>query len=266
LESLGSFLKEKRKASGVSLEQVSAEIRIKLAYLEALEEERYELLPAPLYKKIFVKAYADYLGLNFEELTKRFFEKKAESETTEKGRAEPYPEIVQTEKKSNNHLLVWAGIILGLVIILIFVIKKGPDTFFHNKVSGPKVEEARMNLPSTAIDSVKSESESLGKKEVREVVSQPEEMTLRLEGTEKCWALVIGDGDTLFSGFINNGMKFEYKARNFFKLTLGRAWAVKGYLNGKRLKPFGPKGKGIFGREINKDNYQDFLETAEGER
>ncbi len=266
MESLGSFLKEKRKASGVSLEQVSAEIRIKLAYLEALEEERYELLPAPLYKKIFVKAYADYLGLNFEELTKKFFEKKAESETTEKERVEPYPEIVQTKKKSNNHLLVWAGIILGLVIILVFIMQKKTDTLFHNKVSGPKVEEARMSLPSTAIDSVKSENESLGKKEVREVVSEPEEMTLSLEGAEKCWALVIGDGDTLFSGFINGGMKAEYKARNRFKLTLGRAWAVKGYLNGKRLKPFGPKGKGIFGREINKDNYQDFLETAEGER
>lgn len=266
MESLGSFLKEKRKASGVSLEQVSAEIRIKLAYLEALEEERYELLPAPLYKKIFVKAYADYLGLNFEELMNRFVEKEAESGIIEKRRVKPYPEIAQTEKKSNNHLLVWAGVILGLVIILIFVIKKGPDTFFNNKVSGPKVEEAKVSLPSPTVDSVISRNVPEVKEETREAASQPEEMTLRLEGTDKCWALVIGDGDTLFSGFINNGMKFEYKARNYFKLTLGRAWAVKGYLNGKRLKPFGPKGRGTFGREINKDSYKDFLETAEGER
>ena len=266
MESLGSYLREKRKSIGVSLEQVSAETRIRLTYLEALEEERYEILPAPLYKKIFVKAYADFLCLNFEELTKKFFEKEAEAEATEKGRAKPYPEIAQTKKRNNNQLLVWAGIILGVVIILVFIMQKKTDTFFNNKVSGPKVEEARMNLPSTVIDSVKSENESLGKKEAREVVSEPREITLRLEGTETCWVLVIGDGDTLFSGFINGGMKVEYKARNYFKLTLGRAWAVKGYLNGKKLKPFGPKGKRIFGREINKDNYQDFLETTEGER
>lgn len=266
MESLGSFLREKRKALSVSLEQVSAETRIRLTYLEALEEERYELLPALLYKKIFVKAYADYLGLNFEELTKRFFEKEAESGDTEKGRAKPYPETVQTKKKSNNHLLVWAGIILGLVIILVFIIQKKPDTFFNNKVSGPKVDEAKVSLPSPAVDSVIPGNVPEVKEETSGAVSQPEQITLRLEGTEKCWALVIGDGDTLFSGFINGGMKVEYKARNRFKLTLGRAWAVKGYLNGKRLKPFGPKGKGIFGREINKDNYQDLLETAEGER
>jgi transcriptional regulator with XRE-family HTH domain len=266
LESLGSFLREKRKAAGFSLEQLSAELRIKQTYLEALEEGRYELLPAPLYKKIFVKAYADYLGLNFEELTKRFSEKEAGSETAEEGRVKSYPEIVQTRKKSNNHLLVWAGIVLGLVIILIFVVKKAPDTFLHNKVSGPKVEEAKVSLPLLTEDSVISRNVPEAREGTRGATSQSEEMTLRLEGTDKCWALVIGDGDTLFSGFINNGMKLEYKALYFFKFTLGRAWTVKGYLNEKKLKPFGPKGKGTFGREINKDNYKDFLETAEGER
>lgn len=111
-------------------------------------------------------------------------------------------------------------------------------------------------------DTGKLESISPKKEEVKKIPSQPEGMTLRLEGLDRTWAMVIGDGDTLFTGFINNGMQVEYQARDYFKLTLGRAWVVKGYLNGEKLKSFGPKGKSIFGREINKNNYRDFLDTT----
>ena len=61
---LGSSLREARVRRGVELAQVAAETRIRTRYLQALEDERFELLPGSVYGKGFLRAYADYLGLN----------------------------------------------------------------------------------------------------------------------------------------------------------------------------------------------------------
>jgi len=61
---LGSSLREARARRGLELAQVAAETRIRARYLQALEEERFELLPGSVYAKGFLRAYADYLGLD----------------------------------------------------------------------------------------------------------------------------------------------------------------------------------------------------------
>jgi Helix-turn-helix domain/RodZ C-terminal domain len=61
---LGSSLREARVRRGVELAQVAAETRIRTRYLQALEDERFELLPGSVYAKGFLRAYADYLGLD----------------------------------------------------------------------------------------------------------------------------------------------------------------------------------------------------------
>jgi cytoskeleton protein RodZ len=267
LENLGSFLREKRKAKGLSLEQVSEETRIRLSYLEALEEEKYELLPAPPYKKIFLKAYADYLGLSFEEILNKLSadEAKVKEETltvspVKKELQAPESVTGKKEKINYNSWLVIAGILLGIIIILLLIMNQQLSKY--DKDTGMSTKETRLGPSLPVPESTKSESRSVIKEEVKKVPSQSEGMTLKLEGLDRTWAMVIGDGDTLFTGFINDGMRMEYQAREYFKLTLGRAWTVKGYLNGEKLKSFGPKGKSIFGREINVDNYRDFLDTT----
>jgi len=272
LENLGSFLKEKRKAKGLSLEQVSEETRIKLSYLKALEEEKYELLPALLYKKIFLKAYADYLGLNFEEIINKFSIDGAKiREKEETLSVPPVKKEVQTSesvsgrrgKINYNSWLVIAGILLGIIIILLFIMNQQLSKYDKDIREG--INEARLGPSFPVSDSAKQESRPVIKEEVKKVPSQTIGMTLRLEGLDRTWAMVIGDGDTLFSGFINNGMQMEYQAQDYFKLTLGRAWVVQGFLNGEKLKSFGPMGKSIYGREINKNNYKDFLDTTSTE-
>jgi len=61
---LGSSLREARVRRGIELAQVAAETRIRTRYLQALEDERFELLPGSVYAKGFLRAYADYLGLD----------------------------------------------------------------------------------------------------------------------------------------------------------------------------------------------------------
>ena len=64
---LGPWLREHRTALGLGLDEVERETRIGRRYLEAIEGERYELLPAPVYARGFVRGYARCLGLDEEE-------------------------------------------------------------------------------------------------------------------------------------------------------------------------------------------------------
>jgi hypothetical protein len=155
---------------------------------------------------------------------------------------------------------VLAGILLGVIIILLFIMHQ--QIYKYDKDTKMGMKEARPGPSLPVPDTGKFESRPAMKEEIKKTPSQTEGMTLRLEGLDRTWAMVIADGDTLFTGFINNGMQVEYQAQDYFKLTLGRAWVVKGYLNGEKLKSFGPKGKSIFGREISKKNYRDFLDTT----
>ncbi|MBV8258572.1 MAG: helix-turn-helix domain-containing protein [Actinobacteria bacterium] len=61
---IGPSLREARDKRGLSAEDVQKAIRIRGRYLNALEEERWELLPGDAYIKGFLRTYAEFLGLN----------------------------------------------------------------------------------------------------------------------------------------------------------------------------------------------------------
>lgn len=60
---VGTMLRDARLHRGLTIAEVAADTRINPAYLEALEAERWELMPAPVYTRGFFRSYARYLGL-----------------------------------------------------------------------------------------------------------------------------------------------------------------------------------------------------------
>jgi cytoskeleton protein RodZ len=65
---VGSKLQRAREAQDLSLDAVSAELRIEVPMLQALEEERFDALGAPVFAKGFLKQYGARLGLDTDEL------------------------------------------------------------------------------------------------------------------------------------------------------------------------------------------------------
>ena len=61
---IGESLREARVKRGLSPADVQKAINIRDRYLQALEEERWELLPGDAYVKGFLRSYADFLGLD----------------------------------------------------------------------------------------------------------------------------------------------------------------------------------------------------------
>ena len=64
---IGDILRQSRVDRGITLADVEQDIRINRLYIEALENARFEELPAPVYARGFMRSYARHLGLDPEE-------------------------------------------------------------------------------------------------------------------------------------------------------------------------------------------------------
>jgi hypothetical protein len=61
---LGEWLREARQRKGLTFTEIERTTRINRHYLEALETEHFDVLPAPVYARGFLRSYARMLGLD----------------------------------------------------------------------------------------------------------------------------------------------------------------------------------------------------------
>ncbi|HEX4113814.1 MAG TPA: RodZ domain-containing protein [Stellaceae bacterium] len=69
---VGALLRRTREGKRMALPDVARALRIRIHYLDAIENGAYERLPAQVYAVGFIRAYADYLALDGEEAVRRF--------------------------------------------------------------------------------------------------------------------------------------------------------------------------------------------------
>lgn len=143
----GSQLRQARQDHGLSLEEAAKKINLKASYLLALEENRFDKLPAGIYGKRFLKEYANYLGLDYQKLLNDF----GEQSTVVNG-GDPFSQkIVKSHK-----LMVFPRLIRNLLILLIIVII-GVCLLFYlkNIVSPPTLTiffpPANLSTPDTSL-------------------------------------------------------------------------------------------------------------------
>ncbi len=71
-ESVGDLFRGQRTEMGLNLRQIAAALKIKPAYLRAIEEGHPDQLPGAPYAVGFVRSYSNYLGLDSAEVLRRF--------------------------------------------------------------------------------------------------------------------------------------------------------------------------------------------------
>lgn len=69
---IGSSLREARRHRNVELADVERATHIRVQQLQALEQERFELLPPDPYRRSFLREYADFLGLDADLYTSEY--------------------------------------------------------------------------------------------------------------------------------------------------------------------------------------------------
>jgi len=91
---VGRLFQKEREEKNVSLETVARETRISLAFLKAIEEDAYQLIPAETYVRGFIRSYAKLLRLNAEEILDLY-----------RHQAEPAgPQLEDRNGATNGHL------------------------------------------------------------------------------------------------------------------------------------------------------------------
>lgn len=63
---IGSTLRDARVRKDISLQQAEDETKIRVKYIQAMENEDFEILPGGTYVKGFLRTYAEYLELDYQ--------------------------------------------------------------------------------------------------------------------------------------------------------------------------------------------------------
>ena len=108
---LGVKLKSARESQGLSIEAVEAELRIGAEYIEALEDDRFDALGAPVFAKGYIKQYGARLGLDVAELL-------AEYETSAAAASVDIRPTSEFRIRDQRSIAPWivAGIVLGIAV------------------------------------------------------------------------------------------------------------------------------------------------------
>ncbi|MBO4647412.1 MAG: helix-turn-helix domain-containing protein [Lentisphaeria bacterium] len=121
--SLGKMLTEARTAAGFSVQEASQETRIRPEYIEALENDRADSLPNPVFLRAYVRALIHLYGLDAEStalVEEQMADVQTEVEVPEKLLEEigKDGQISETETRRIKSIIIYGSIILLLLISL----------------------------------------------------------------------------------------------------------------------------------------------------
>ena len=124
-DTLGGILAAARLEHGLTVEQMAAELRVEARLLEALEEDRFEVLPAPVFVKGYLRHLASRFGLEYDDLIHRYA-----VQTNAKDAPVTYSEPISED----NKLLV--PLIVGTLVLVL-----GIPAFWFTWVSRDTLSE-----------------------------------------------------------------------------------------------------------------------------
>jgi hypothetical protein len=114
---IGSSLREARIRQGVDLATLEQQTKIRSKYLRALEDERFELLPAHTYVKGFLRAYADELGLDGQLYVDEYNSRYVVAEEEAPVGARRSPARVPAARRRRRERLETGAVLLALTAI-----------------------------------------------------------------------------------------------------------------------------------------------------
>lgn len=114
-KTIGEMLQEEREKHRLSLEKLSQRTQIKLKYLQALENNQFNQLPAATFVKGYIKTYACFFGLDHQPLIALL---RRDFKESVKGRLVPR-EFIKPVLKKQQFWRPATFVILGLATIFL---------------------------------------------------------------------------------------------------------------------------------------------------
>ncbi|NPA48528.1 MAG: helix-turn-helix domain-containing protein [Thermodesulfobacteria bacterium] len=130
-ERFGEYLRKQREIRGFSLDEIAEQTKISLRALRAIEAEDWEILPAEIYVRGFIRCYCETIGLDPHEALLRFEEAYL-----------PYKRQKEEKRHKETEYLTGKGrsplfwVVLALVFLALLIM--GGYFFWHKKSTPSK--------------------------------------------------------------------------------------------------------------------------------
>lgn len=288
MQGIGNILRRERVERNLTLDEVAEKTKIRVKYLQAIEEEHFDLLPGPVYVKGFISSYIKCLGIgDLPEVqavmnakpkpAAQIAERPVEPEVRKPISAREEEEIVPKqerkrkaaekgkryalEEKPLNKKRSMIVVLSILAIVALLVVQWIYNGGNQSQEPLPEV------VPPTVEDDMQQPGEEKPQPEEPAVPPEPvyDGLELQLEiidltvGTEdKCWLEVRADGSQVLNTTMTEGQTQTINATESIRVHLGNAGVVRIVLNGQDLGTLGSKGQ-VVSREFT---LEDIGQTA----
>jgi cytoskeleton protein RodZ len=269
---IGPELEQARKEQGLTLDDVEQATKIRKRYLAGLEREDYGVLPDAVYAQGFLKTYANYLGLDGEDLSRQLKDRrKARRERTinyspPKRSDFEQPLITPTglsgtrkRKISTTSILSVVVAVFALVAIIgtLYYVGRGAQTSDINGQAPP--QSAEKDGPNSEQDASKAkapegdsgskndgESQAGQSKDGNEAepAAPPDALQVVINVQQRpSWLSIQSDGILAYEDIAQPGFSQTFEANRELSITTGDAGAVTVEVNGQNVGVLGGPGE-----------------------
>ena len=240
---LGAYLRQAREKSGLSTEDISTGSRIVPRLVSALEADRHDLLPAPVYVRGFIRTYCDLVGADPEEALQLYGaaaipDPPLTVRPTAPPRA-PAPPPRGWLRAAVGSLLAAAFGVAAIVLLA----RRHPDAD-----AGRESDSTIITAQSTAPDLAAPPSSSAVVDTPQAEPAAPEasasvERVLLMRAVDTTWVRVTPDGAPPTEAMLTPGTVREWRSAGRFHVTVGNAGGVEIELDGQALPALGKPGQ-----------------------
>ena len=227
--SLGAYLRGCRERSGLSVEAVSAGSRIVSRLVDALEADRPDLLPAPVYVRGFIRAYCDLAGADAAEAL-RMYEAQAGPTPPVSVRAASPPLWTSSTRRRWWRVAAGALLVAALGGAAVVVLGRREPDAVASRGAGGRAAASRREAPAAATTEPAA-------------ARVPSERVLVMRATDTTWVRVQPDGAGPVEETLAPGTMREWRSPGRFHITVGNAGGVELELDGRALPALGAPGQ-----------------------
>lgn len=232
--SFGDWLRRQREMREINLRDIAERTKISLRYLEAMEADRFDLLPAPIFAKGFLREYARYVGLSPDEVVNHYLAvqqpqgpEDPKEDTLSRMRAAKPPKPVDPGQPAVRR--TWSyGLVLTLAGLILLALVAFAAWFADKRRDEPKVEQS---APAIAAPPPALATQPAPPPAPPEEPKAPLEVTL--DFTKDCWVEATIDGKNRLAELRVQGESLQLQAQESILLQkLGDSGAVEIQVNG----------------------------------
>jgi len=230
MPSFGENLRRERELRGVTLREIAESTKISARFLQALEDDRVDVLPGGLFARAFVKQYALFLGLDPERAVADFL--------LQHGR--PEPDVRRYAPPERRPLLTpgTAFFVAVAFVALFFTVRGLRRDEERPPAPAPPTPTAQAVLPT---DRVYPPPRASSTEAAREAARDT--LLLTMTAQQECWVEARADGETIINRVLAEGESETLEALGEIVLSVGNAGGLSIRVNDRPGLPLGRSGE-----------------------